>query len=149
MTGAPKHLTPLPPSLRGKGEQSSGKGENRARPFRLLLLRLGQFGGLGSGFQTLSFQGAALHCQFILLLQDVISRRRGLHRVVRITFLLWTLVWLGWYAGAQITVVNLITYIHTLVTDFRWNYLLADPLVAILSAFTISPTFERGLERGA
>src|SRR5207344_2707637 len=73
----------------------------------------------------------------ILLLQDVISRRRGLHRVVRITFLMWTLVWLGWYAGAQITVVNLITYIHTLVTDFRWDYLLADPLVAILSAFTL------------
>ena len=42
----------------------------------------------------------------ILLLQDVISRRRGLHRLVRITFLLWTLVWLGWYAGAQITVVD-------------------------------------------
>jgi NosR/NirI family transcriptional regulator, nitrous oxide reductase regulator len=73
----------------------------------------------------------------ILLLQDVISRRRWLHRVVRITFLLWTLVWLGWHAGAQITVVNLITYIHTLVTDFRWDYLLADPLVAILSAFTL------------
>jgi NosR/NirI family transcriptional regulator, nitrous oxide reductase regulator len=73
----------------------------------------------------------------ILLLQDVISRRRRVHRVVRIAFLLWTLVWLGWYAGAQITVVNLITYIHTLVTDFRWDYLLADPLVAILSAFTL------------
>jgi NosR/NirI family nitrous oxide reductase transcriptional regulator len=32
----------------------------------------------------------------ILFLQDVISRRRGLHRVVRVGFLLWTLVWLGW-----------------------------------------------------
>jgi NosR/NirI family transcriptional regulator, nitrous oxide reductase regulator len=82
--------------------------------------------GLGLGVLTV-----------ILLLQDVISRRRRLHRVVRMMFLLWTLVWLGWYAGAQITVVNLITYIHTLVTDFRWDYLLADPLVAILSAFTL------------
>ena len=54
----------------------------------------------------------------ILFLQDVISRRRRLHRVVRVGFLLWTLVWLGWYAGAQLTIVNLITYIHTLVKDW-------------------------------
>src|SRR5215472_14641431 len=77
----------------------------------------------------------------ILFLQDVISRRRGLHRVVRVGFLLWTLVWLGWYAGAQLTIVNLITYIHTLVTDLRWDYLLADPLIAILSAFTLVGLF--------
>jgi len=77
----------------------------------------------------------------ILFLQDVISRRRRLHRVVRVGFLLWTLIWLGWYAGAQLTIVNLITYIHTLVTDFRWDYLLADPLVAILSAFTLVGLF--------
>jgi NosR/NirI family nitrous oxide reductase transcriptional regulator len=77
----------------------------------------------------------------ILFLQDVISRRRRLHRVVRVGFLLWTLVWLGWYAGAQLTIVNLITYIHTLVTDFRWDYLLADPLIAILSAFTLVGLF--------
>jgi len=77
----------------------------------------------------------------ILFLQDVISRRRKLHRVVRVGFLLWTLVWLGWYAGAQLTIVNLITYIHTLVTDLRWDYLLADPLIAILSAFTLVGLF--------
>jgi NosR/NirI family nitrous oxide reductase transcriptional regulator len=77
----------------------------------------------------------------ILFLQDVISRRRRLHRVVRIGFLLWTLVWLGWYAGAQLTILNLITYIHSLLTDFRWDYLLADPLVAILSAFTLAGLF--------
>jgi NosR/NirI family nitrous oxide reductase transcriptional regulator len=77
----------------------------------------------------------------ILFLQDVISRRRRLHRIVRVGFLLWTLVWLGWYAGAQLTIVNLITYIHSLVTDFRWDYLLADPLVAILSSFTLAGLF--------
>src|SRR5499427_4624120 len=77
----------------------------------------------------------------ILFLQDVISRRRRLHRVLRVAFLLWTLVWLGWYAGAQLTIVNLLTYIHSLVVDFRWDYLLADPLVAILSAFTLVGLF--------
>jgi NosR/NirI family nitrous oxide reductase transcriptional regulator len=77
----------------------------------------------------------------ILFLQDPISRRRRLHRWIRIGFLSWTLVWLGWYAGAQLTVINLITYIHTLVTDFRWTYVLADPLIAILSGFTLAAMF--------
>jgi len=77
----------------------------------------------------------------ILFLQDVISRRRRLHRWIRIGFLSWTLVWLGWYAGAQLTILNLITYIHTVVSDLRWGYLLADPLIAILSAFTLAGLF--------
>jgi NosR/NirI family transcriptional regulator, nitrous oxide reductase regulator len=77
----------------------------------------------------------------ILFGQDYLSRRRRLHRVVRVGFLIWTLVWLGWYAGAQLTVVNLITDIHTVVTNFRWDFFLADPLVAIVSLFTVTGLF--------
>jgi NosR/NirI family transcriptional regulator, nitrous oxide reductase regulator len=77
----------------------------------------------------------------ILFGQDYLSRRRRLHRVVRVGFLIWTLVWLGWYAGAQLTVVNLITDIHTVVTNFRGDYFLADPLVAIVSLFTVTGLF--------
>jgi NosR/NirI family transcriptional regulator, nitrous oxide reductase regulator len=77
----------------------------------------------------------------ILFGQDYLSRRRRLHRLVRVGFLIWTLVWLGWYAGAQLTVVNLITDIHTVLTDFRWDYFLADPLVAIVSLFTVIGLF--------
>jgi NosR/NirI family transcriptional regulator, nitrous oxide reductase regulator len=72
----------------------------------------------------------------ILFGQDYLSRRRRLHRVVRVGFLIWTLVWLGWYAGAQLTVVDLIVDIHTAVTKSPWDYFLADPLVAIVSLFT-------------
>jgi NosR/NirI family nitrous oxide reductase transcriptional regulator len=84
---------------------------------------------------------ALLALTLILSLQARISRRRRLHQWLRIGFLTWTLVWLGWYAGAQLTVVNVITYIHTAVTDFRWDYVLADPLVAILSVFTLVGLF--------
>jgi polyferredoxin len=55
--------------------------------------------------------------------------------------LTWTLVWLGWYAGAQLTVVNVISDVHALVTDFRWDFVLVDPLIAILSAFTLIGLF--------
>jgi NosR/NirI family nitrous oxide reductase transcriptional regulator len=77
----------------------------------------------------------------ILLLQDQVSRRPRLHRWLRIGFLSWTLIWLGWYAGAQLTVVQVITWIHTLVTGFRWDYLLADPLITILLGFTVVGLF--------
>jgi NosR/NirI family transcriptional regulator, nitrous oxide reductase regulator len=77
----------------------------------------------------------------ILFFQATISRRPRLHRWIRIGFLSWTLVWLGWYTGAQLTVVLVITWIHELVTDFRWDSLLADPLIAILLGFTVVSMF--------
>jgi len=77
----------------------------------------------------------------ILFLQNLVTPRPRLHRWIRISFLSWTLVWLGWYAGAQLTVVNVIAYIHALVTDFRWDFVLVDPLIAILSVFTLAGLF--------
>ncbi len=77
----------------------------------------------------------------ILFLQNVVTRRPRLHRWIRIGFLSWTLVWLGWYAGAQLTVVNLIAYLHALLTDRRWDFVLVDPLIAILSVFTLAGLF--------
>jgi NosR/NirI family nitrous oxide reductase transcriptional regulator len=94
--------------------------------------RSGEIAVLGVALTTLTA---------ILLLQAPISRRPRLHRWIRIGFLTWTLVWLGWYAGAQLTVVLLITWIHSLVTDFRWDSLFADPLIAILLGFTIVSLF--------
>jgi NosR/NirI family transcriptional regulator, nitrous oxide reductase regulator len=77
----------------------------------------------------------------ILFGQDYLSRRRRLHRIVRVGFLIWTLVWLGWYSGAQLTVIDLLTAIHTAVNNLRWDYFLADPLVAIVSLFTATGLF--------
>jgi ferredoxin len=94
--------------------------------------RYGEIAILGVALTTLTA---------ILFLQAPISRRPRLHRWLRIGFLSWTLVWLGWYAGAQLTVISVITWIHSLVTDFRWDYLLADPLITILLGFTIVSLF--------
>src|SRR5262249_27328791 len=84
---------------------------------------------------------ALMTLTLILFLQDFVTRRPRLHRWIRIGFLSWTLVWLGWYAGAQLTVVNVITGIHALFTDFRWDFILVDPLITILSAFTLAGLF--------
>lgn len=50
----------------------------------------------------------------------------------RIGFLSLTLVFLGWYANAQLSVVNLMALTNALSTGFTWDAFLLDPLVFIL-----------------
>lgn len=50
----------------------------------------------------------------------------------RISFLSFTLVWLGWYANAQLSVVNVLAVINAVATEFSWDAFLIDPLVFIL-----------------
>ncbi|MGI9373202.1 MAG: 4Fe-4S binding protein [Hyphomicrobiales bacterium] len=52
----------------------------------------------------------------------------------RIGFLLFTLVFLGWYANAQLSVVNVLALFSALTTNFSWSAFLMDPLVFILWA---------------
>lgn len=50
----------------------------------------------------------------------------------RIGFLTVTLVYLGWFANAQLSVVNLMALFGSLVTGFSWQAFLLDPLTFIL-----------------
>ncbi|TWA70267.1 NosR/NirI family nitrous oxide reductase transcriptional regulator [Azospirillum brasilense] len=68
----------------------------------------------------------------IFFFQDQLVKRPALYERVRTGFLVFTLVWLGWYATAQLSVVNVLTFANALRTDFRWDYFLMDPLVFIL-----------------
>ena len=68
----------------------------------------------------------------IFFFQDQLTKRPALYERVRTAYLLFTLVWLGWYATAQLSVVNVLTFANALRTDFRWDYFMMDPLVFIL-----------------
>lgn len=70
----------------------------------------------------------------IFFFQDALVRRPVLYDRVRVGFLAFTLFWIGWYAQAQLSVVNILTFANALRTDFRWDYFLMDPLVFILWA---------------
>lgn len=50
----------------------------------------------------------------------------------RMGFLTITLVFLGWYANAQLSVVNLMALFGALTTEFSWQAFLLDPLTFIL-----------------
>ncbi|MCR6628617.1 MAG: NosR/NirI family protein [Magnetospirillum sp.] len=68
----------------------------------------------------------------LFFFQDWFVRRPRLVTGVRFAFLVFSLVWLGWWSSAQLSVVNVLTLAHAVVTDFRWDYFLMDPLVFIL-----------------
>ena len=70
----------------------------------------------------------------IFFFQDVLVKRPRTYVWVRRAYLLFTLVWLGWYANAQLSVVNVLTFTNALVTGFHWDFFLAAPLIFILWA---------------
>ncbi|WP_260957891.1 transcriptional regulator NosR [Pseudomonas citri] len=85
----------------------------------------------------ISVLGAALLVlTTILFLQDALARRPKLLHWVRRGYLVFTVVFLGGYALAQLSVVNALTFVHALFEGFRWELFLTDPLIFILWVFT-------------
>ncbi|MGD8874761.1 MAG: 4Fe-4S binding protein [Gammaproteobacteria bacterium] len=72
---------------------------------------------------------------FILLFQDWLTRRPGTLRIVRTGFLLFTLVFIGWYTLAQLSVIHVLTFINAILHQFSWESFLVDPLIFILWGF--------------
>ncbi|MDK1385707.1 regulatory protein NosR [Sinorhizobium sp. 8-89] len=70
----------------------------------------------------------------IFFFQDWLVKRPVLFGWVRRGYLTFTLVWLGWYANAQLSVVNVLTFFNSLVTGFQWEFFLSAPLVFLLWA---------------
>jgi len=68
----------------------------------------------------------------ILVFQDSVVKNFRFYRTIRLGFLAVTVVWLGWYAGGQLTIVNVITFIHSFLGEFHWEFFLLDPIVFIL-----------------
>ncbi|MFH1553990.1 MAG: 4Fe-4S binding protein [Rhizobiales bacterium 24-66-13] len=77
---------------------------------------------------------ALLVLTVIFFFQDWLVRRPKLFGWVRRSYLLFTLIWLGWYANTQLSVVNVLTFTNSLVTGFNWELFLSAPLVFILWA---------------
>ena len=68
----------------------------------------------------------------IFFFQDWLVRRPVFYDRLRLGFLVFTLVWIGWIAQAQLSVVNVLAFLSALRTDFRWDYFLMAPLIFIL-----------------
>ncbi|MDP1575611.1 MAG: 4Fe-4S binding protein, partial [Cypionkella sp.] len=68
----------------------------------------------------------------VFFFQSIATRNARAFFWFRIGFLTVTLVFLGWYANAQLSVVNLMALFGALVSGFSWQAFLLDPLTFIL-----------------
>jgi hypothetical protein len=85
-----------------------------------------QIGVLGAGLLLLLL---------ILILQDWLARHATLLTYLRTGFLIYTVVFIGWYALAQLSIVNVLTFISSFMRGFSWDNFLVDPLMFILWGF--------------
>ena len=86
-----------------------------------------------------------LVCFFIFFYQNKLVRRRKIFNFVRIGSLVFCLIWVGWTAGAQLTIVNILNYVQLLVTEnFNYSVILFDPLITVVSIVTLISFFVVG-----
>ncbi|MEZ5787961.1 MAG: 4Fe-4S binding protein [Xanthobacteraceae bacterium] len=72
---------------------------------------------------------------FILVFQNAVASRVTFYHRMRTVYLAITFVFLGLVANAQLSVVNVVTFIHAFLSGFRWELFLLDPMVFILWSF--------------
>jgi polyferredoxin len=90
----------------------------RERTFRIVVLLV------GLAFLTL-----------LLVFQDWLARHPTLLRRLRIGFLMFTLFFIGWFALGQLSVLNVLTFVHAAMHDFQWESFLIEPFMFILWSF--------------
>jgi transcriptional regulator of nitric oxide reductase len=73
----------------------------------------------------------------IFVFQAQLSRSRLAHRLVRVGFLSVVLVWLGWIAGVQLSIVNIVNYVQAPLRGLDIAFYLAEPLMVMIAAYTL------------
>ena len=84
---------------------------------------------------------ALLALTVLLVALDRLTRNARLYQAVRIGFLIFTLVWIGWIAGAQLSIINVFAWLAGLVNGNGMAVLLGDPLLCVLLAFVVASFF--------
>ncbi len=77
--------------------------------------------------------GAALFVLALILFgQEALVRRPKLWRQVRTGFLLFTLLVLGWGLNGQLSVVQVVAFLNSLLSGFRWETFLIEPIIFLI-----------------
>tara|TARA_B100001248_G_scaffold261141_1_gene251330 strand:+ start:825 stop:3074 length:2250 start_codon:yes stop_codon:yes gene_type:complete len=68
---------------------------------------------------------------------EILSKFDIRRKIFRNLFLAWILVWLGWIAGGQITIISILMWVTAPMTNPSWNVLLSDPLLTLLMLYVV------------
>lgn len=77
----------------------------------------------------------------IMVYQHRLSRYPKLFHRLRWGFLWFTLIFIGWYAQGQLSVVNIFTIFQAMISGFRWSDYLIDPMLFILWIYVFISLF--------
>lgn len=126
--------TAIPPTQTGTPENSEAVASEPEEALWISVWRMRQFQIAVLGISLLGLL-------LILFFQDWLVRRpRFLHNFRRV-YLLYTLVFIGWYSLGQLSVVNVLTFSNAIVThNFHWSLFLMDPFLFILWGFVAMST---------
>ncbi|SDK77031.1 transcriptional regulator NosR [Microbulbifer yueqingensis] len=83
-------------------------------------------------FQVVALGGGIAVLLFILFFQNWLVRKPRLMRNIRHAFLVYTLFLIGWYALGQLSIVNVLAFLHSVFTGFSWDLFLIDPVLFVL-----------------
>jgi NosR/NirI family nitrous oxide reductase transcriptional regulator len=72
----------------------------------------------------------------ILAFQTKLAQSRRAHRIIRNSFLLFVLVWEGWIAGGQFSILHVINYMEAPFRHFEFGFYLAEPLMVMIVIYT-------------
>ncbi len=71
----------------------------------------------------------------LLFFQDWLVVRTRLFRILRIGYLIYTLVFIGYICLAQLSIVNILTFTQVLTQGFSWDTFLVDPIIFVLWSY--------------
>ena len=79
-----------------------------------------------------------------LIKMDTLTYNNNFRQIFRNIYLLWILIWLGWEAGGQVTILSILTWVTAPISQPSWNTLLSDPLLIVLMSYVIVTFFVWG-----
>ncbi|MCK5425230.1 MAG: regulatory protein NosR, partial [Emcibacter sp.] len=68
----------------------------------------------------------------LFFVQNQLVKYRALTDRIRLLFLVFTLFYIGYYAQAQLSVVNVFVFVSAMLSGFQWEFFLMEPMIFIL-----------------
>lgn len=71
----------------------------------------------------------------ILFMQDWLAQHPTFLTHLRTGYLIYTVLFIGWYSLAQLSIVNVLTFVSSFMHGFSWDSYLIDPMMFLLWGF--------------
>jgi len=86
-------------------------------------------------FQIAVLSAGLLLLLLILIFQDWLAHHPSLLIYLRYGYLVYTVIFSGWYSPAQLSIVNVLTFASSIMHGFSWETFMIDPMLFILWSF--------------